>query len=166
MKILSMKTLLAGVVVLGGLGSIVGTSVPPTTRPEISGEILAISLSPPVLCLDRAPLVAEVSVSLRSSNHQCIDVHINGEALVSPMGSVFEPSIAGRNRCGEGDWQETYRFSPAARFGNAIPAVVVAEATLWTGGLSVTAAQRRLDQRSAQMETRVTCPPPGLLPGG
>ncbi|MBX3724539.1 MAG: hypothetical protein KF823_01300 [Xanthomonadales bacterium] len=167
MKSMRSRPLLAAAVILAGVASIVGTSRPPGTRAETTGEILGVSLSPPVLCLDRpGPPLAEVSVSLRSSNNQCIDIKINGEPLVSPFGSTFEPSIAGQNRCGTGDWQESYRFSLANRFGTTLPAEVIAEATLFSGGLSVTAQQRQFDQRTARMETRLSCPPSQLLPGG
>ena len=147
-----------------GLTSIVGTSVPPRTRQAPTGEILGVAFEPSVVCLNEGPALVSVGFSAQSSNTQCVDITINGESLVSPFLSP-ESGIQGQNRCGRDQWGETYRFSLATLFGNNIPATVVAEVVLRTGG-PVTAPQTELDRRTGRLETRVRCDPPGLLPGG
>lgn len=147
-----------------GLAGIVGTSAPPRKREPPSGELIGVGFEPSVVCLNRGPALVSVGFSARSSNAQCVDITINGQSLVSPFPSP-EIGIQGQNRCGRDEWGETYRFSLATLFGNNIPATVVAEVVLKTGG-PVTAQQTELDRRGAQLETRVECGPPGLLPGG
>jgi len=150
-----------GVIGLGLLG-ITGTSTPPR-KPAPTGEFLKFGAEPASVCINIGVPVVRVSFTALSSNHQCVIIKVNGQTLVSAFESP-EPGISGQNRCGEGEWGETYGFSLNTLFGNSIPPSITINGELETGG-PVTSTQTILDTAQTTI-TSTTCGPPSITPGG
>ena len=148
------------IALMAGILSTAGTCPPRQPEPS-NGEILLLDASPSPVCVNIGLPIVRIGFRARSSDQQCVRIAINGEALVSPFRSP-EPGIVGQNRCGEGEWAETYTFSLSTFFGNNIPPTVEITAELDDGG-AVTAPITILDSARTAITT-TTCTP-GVTPG-
>jgi hypothetical protein len=151
--------ILKSAVIALGLVSIVATSTRPE-QPKPKGDFISFGCEPSVICINQGVPIVRVSFRAKSSNTQCVNIMVNGVSIVSPFNSPIS-SITGQNRCGSGEWGETYSLSLSELFGNNIPPTITVTGELKTGG-AVTANQTILDTATAQVASRV-CDRPGFI---
>jgi len=150
----ALKTALAVSVVALGWFGIVATSKEPEKKPK--GEFLTFGAEPSVVCVNFGVPTLRVGFTAKSDNNQCVDILVNDRAVVAAISDINQ------NRCGSGEWGETYTFSLRQIFGNNIPPTIRITGKLFTGGLSTTAQQTLLDTASTTISTQV-CGPPGVI---
>ena len=145
-KVSLVHIMLLFVSVLGGCAS--------HTPPKPTGKITKFTVTPEKVCINEDTNV-RVTFKADSSSNQCVKLFLNDEAIISGFagGPVSDPI----NRCGSGNWGETYTFDLKDVYNANIPPTIHVRLELAEQTATGLSSSSVLDQEEIEITTNI-CP--------